>query len=103
LQHIVEEYGMLDKEKIAEATSRLQKRLGGLETKTALAHLQEDNLRECFQILLKYYDKYYQKGLNNREGLNSLLAKIDCFTINAASNAAHVLKIVDASRINSFP
>ena len=38
-----------------------------MEAKTAVSFLLEDNLEECFRILLDYYDKHYLKGLNNRE------------------------------------
>ncbi|HYF32388.1 MAG TPA: tRNA 2-selenouridine(34) synthase MnmH [Chitinophagaceae bacterium] len=92
LEHIVAEYGALDKQKVLEAIARLQKRLGGLETKTAVQYLTEENVRECFRILLSYYDKYYQKALNNRNNLASLLSKIPCSGIQAAGNAMDVLK-----------
>lgn len=78
LEHIVKEYGALDREKLADAIRRIQKRLGNMETKNALAHLEEDNLLDCFRYLLKYYDKHYLKGLHNREALNSLLVNIAC-------------------------
>lgn len=100
LQHIVEEYGALDRERVADATTRLQKRLGGLETKTALAHLREDNIQECFRILLKYYDRYYLKGLNNRDNAENLITQISCSTIDAADNVHHILKSVQTTRAN---
>lgn len=100
LQHIVEEYGALDKERVADATARLQKRLGGLETKTALAHLSEDNIRECFYILLKYYDRYYLKGLNNRENRDGLITNLPCSSVDAASNVHNILKSIQTTRAN---
>jgi tRNA 2-selenouridine synthase len=66
LQYIVKHYGKLPKGDLAAAIMRIQKRLGGLETKTALSYLAEDNLTECFRILLFYYDKLYKKALQNR-------------------------------------
>ncbi len=86
LLHITSEYGGYDKTVLAEAILRISKRLGGLETKNAILHLEANNLIECFRILLKYYDKTYLKGLHNREGLPSLLSSIVCKTI-AADNA----------------
>ena len=91
LSHIVSEYGSLDMEKVIEAIARLQKRLGGLETKTATQYLLEQNVQECFRILLTYYDKYYQKALKNRNNVESLLCKINCPGIQAAANAVNVL------------
>ena len=78
LDRIVKEYGNLDKEKLINSIFRIQRRLGGLETKNAINFLLEDNTIECFRILLKYYDKWYLKSLHNRENLNSLLVNISC-------------------------
>jgi len=81
LKHLVEEYGSLDKQKMIDAINRIKERLGGLEAKNAIMFLQEDNTTESFRILLKYYDKWYQKGLNNRVGLDSLLNAVTCNTV----------------------
>ena len=78
LVHIDEEYGQCGKEKLLSAIDRIKKRLGGLETKNATQYLEEGNTRECFRILLHYYDKQYKKSLHNREELPALLTKIDC-------------------------
>lgn len=91
LKHIVEEYGSLDREKVGAAIERIQKRLGGLETKAALKHLQEGDITGCFSILLRYYDKWYSKGLHNREDLTTLLNMIDCEKVDARTNAKRVL------------
>ena len=66
LAYIVETYGKLDQKELAAATIRIQKRLGGLETKSAIDYLENDNLESCFNILLKYYDKLYIKSLKSR-------------------------------------
>jgi hypothetical protein len=59
-------YGILDQKELAEAIIRIQKRLGGLETKTAINYLESNDLESCFRILLKYYDKLYLKSLHSR-------------------------------------
>jgi tRNA 2-selenouridine synthase len=76
LDYLTAEYGKYAKEQLVNAIIRIQKRLGGLETKTAIGYLVEDNCKECFRILLKYYDKWYAKGLYNRDNINKLLNKI---------------------------
>jgi tRNA 2-selenouridine synthase len=78
LNHLVEEYSTCDKEKLKDSVQRISQRLGGLAAKNTLAFLEEDNFKEAFRILLAYYDKYYLKGLHNRESLSSLLTKIQC-------------------------
>jgi tRNA 2-selenouridine synthase len=90
LKHIVEEYGTLEKERLVNAIIRIKKRLGGLETKESLNALIEDRVEDCFRILLTYYDKWYLKGMNNREGLAALLHKIPCETV-AESNYQKLL------------
>ena len=82
LKHLVEEYGSLDKEKMIEAIVRIKERLGGLEAKKAIEYLNENNTIESFRILLKYYDKWYAKGLHNRENINSLLHLSNCESVS---------------------
>jgi tRNA 2-selenouridine synthase len=85
LGYLAEEYGKFEKEKLVNAIIRIQKRLGGLETKTAINFLLEDNPKECFRTLLKYYDKLYVKGLQNRENLYLLLTKITVADVDATA------------------
>ncbi len=59
LSNIVCEYGVLDKIALIEAVLRIQKRLGGLNTKTVIDHINNDNIKDAFSILLFYYDKAY--------------------------------------------
>ena len=81
LKHLVEEYGYLDKGKMIDAIRRIRDRLGGLEAKNAITYLESNNTIESFRILLRYYDKWYFKGLHNREGINSLLNMINCESV----------------------
>jgi len=67
LDFIVQEYGKYDKEKLVNAIIRIKKKLGGLETKNAIHHLLEEDVRSCFSVLLKYYDKLYLKTTEHNE------------------------------------
>ncbi|MBA3673750.1 MAG: tRNA 2-selenouridine(34) synthase MnmH [Chitinophagaceae bacterium] len=91
LKYLMDTYGNFDKEELSVSILRIQKRLGGLETKNAMCFLAENNIRECFKILLTYYDKLYTKGLHNRENLSSLLNKIDCENVNVKQNIQKIL------------
>ncbi|MEO6720736.1 MAG: tRNA 2-selenouridine(34) synthase MnmH [Ferruginibacter sp.] len=82
LNYLTEAYGKFEKEKLVNAIIRIQKRLGGLETKNAINHLLENNYKECFRILLMYYDKWYNKSLHNRERLPAMLHKISCNAVD---------------------
>jgi len=90
LQYINKEYGSHEKEKLVNAVIRIQKRLGPVETKTSIGHLLEDNHIECFRILLGYYDKQYAKALYNRENIEALLNKIECFAVDTISNTEKI-------------
>lgn len=91
LGHITREYGKFEKEKLVNAIIRIQKRLGGLETKNAINHLLENNHSDCFRILLTYYDKWYTKGLYNRENIAALLNKIPCDSVDTATNTKKLI------------
>ena len=91
LDYITEEYGKQKKDYLKDAILRIQKRLGGLETKNALHYLEENNYTECFRILLSYYDKWYHKGLYNRDNISTLLNKIPCSGVDTQINAQKLL------------
>lgn len=76
LQNCIAAYGSFEKEQLIHAIVRIRKRLGGLETKTAIAALLDDDISTCFSILLKYYDKWYLKSLQRKEHLDAMLHKI---------------------------
>ncbi|HSQ43771.1 MAG TPA: tRNA 2-selenouridine(34) synthase MnmH [Ginsengibacter sp.] len=82
LKHIIDIYGKFEKEDLEKSIIRIQKRLGGLDAKRAINFLHENNLKECFSILLKYYDKFYNSSLHKRENLESILNKIPCATVD---------------------
>jgi tRNA 2-selenouridine synthase len=91
LNYITADYGKQNKESLQDAILRIQKRLGGLETKNAIGYLNENNYTACFSILLSYYDKWYYKGLLNRENLSSLLNKIPCAGVDTKTNTQKLL------------
>jgi tRNA 2-selenouridine synthase len=91
LAHITKEYGHFAKEALVNAIIRIQKRLGGLETKNAINYLLENNYKACFGILLAYYDKQYNKALLNRENVAGLLNKIPCLGVDTITNTQNIL------------
>jgi tRNA 2-selenouridine synthase len=93
LDFITRSYGKNQKAELSAAITRIQKRLGGLETKTAQGHLAEDNLKESFRILLHYYDKLYTKALANRPASNQQITTIHCIHPGAAETAESVFGV----------
>jgi tRNA 2-selenouridine synthase len=92
LEHIVEEYGQLDRDAVIAAIERITKKLGHLQAQQAIDFLKENNTVASFSILLRYYDKLYAKSLQNREGLEKLLTAIPS-NQTGAGNVATLLHI----------
>ncbi|MCL6523485.1 MAG: tRNA 2-selenouridine(34) synthase MnmH [Thermoflavifilum sp.] len=67
LQQVVDEYGIYDIGLLEAAILRIRKRLGGVATQQALDALYARQMISCFTILLRYYDKLYDKSLLQRE------------------------------------
>jgi len=101
LNYLTAEYGIFENEKLVNAIIRIQKRLGGLETKLAINFLLEKNHKECFTILLKYYDKYYEKGLHNRESLADLLTTISFENLAIETIAKSIMDMKQSPDNNS--
>ncbi len=87
LEFIVKDYGKFSSEKLINAIIRIKKRLGGLDTKNAINFIIEKDIKNCFSILLKYYDKYYYNGLFLKENIDNILHKIVCSKVEPEANA----------------
>jgi tRNA 2-selenouridine synthase len=95
LNYINIHYGKFVKSELVNAVIRIKKRLGGLETKTAMNFLLEDDTKEAFRILLQYYDKLYGKNLeNNRENIAQTVTKIICDEVNDIANAEKIHHLI---------
>lgn len=64
---LVQDYGKYPKEELAEAITRIGKRLGPQHCKTALEALEADHLFAVAIITLTYYDKTYLHGTSKRD------------------------------------
>jgi tRNA 2-selenouridine synthase len=82
LEHITEEYSTCDPVRLKDAIERITKKLGGLQARNAIDHLEKGAYKDCFDILLKYYDKLYLKALHNRENLSALLNTVNCNSVS---------------------
>lgn len=94
LDFIVKNYGGFDSASLINATKRIEKRLGGLETKNAIQYLQEGNTKQAFEILLKYYDKWYDKNLKPSAEPTLNLINIEADFVNAHVNAELLMGII---------
>jgi len=91
LEFIVKDYGKFSSEKLINAIIRIKKRLGGLDTKNAINFIIEKDIKNCFSILLKYYDKYYYNGLFLKENIDNILHKIVCSKVEPEANACKLI------------
>ncbi len=67
LNRLVAEYACFDKNDLTSAIERISKRLGGQNAKLALDELDKKNFRRVAEILLAYYDKSYNKSIEERK------------------------------------
>ena len=89
LQFITSSYGKFDKESLISATQRIQKRLGGLETKNALNYFNEGAIENAFGILLKYYDKWYEKNTQKNASIpKAMVIRIPASKVDPIANAS---------------
>ena len=93
LQFIVQEYGKFPVTELIAATLRIQKRLGGLETKNAVNFFVENNVEAAFSILLKYYDKVYLKNVEKAEIPKFKIETIEASEVNPIQNASKLMHI----------
>lgn len=92
LNFIVQGYGGFDVQLLIDATLRIQKRLGGLETKNAVQFLNENNIIGAFAILLTYYDRWYEKNTLSASPPKLLVQQFHAEKVDPINNAILVEK-----------
>ena len=93
LSFIEKQYGQLDRGKLMEAVSRIQKRFGPNETKITLQYLSEGRIRDAFRELLRYYDREYQKSLYKRDRAEELIQRHPFSGVDPVFNAQKLISI----------
>jgi tRNA 2-selenouridine synthase len=98
LHFIVKNYGNFDKESLVAATQRIQKRLGGLETKNAIEAIQNGDINMAFTLLLKYYDKWYDKFSKANKSIDhennlSTIEWLEASNVDPIKNASLLLAL----------
>jgi len=85
-KRILNEYGIFSAELLAETTKKIRKRLGEVRLREALEHLQQGNLEAWIEMMLAYYDKMYNYGMDLRD--RSSVLQIDVSPLADADAAA---------------
>lgn len=65
---IVEQYGTKSKEELIACIAKLERRLGMVAMKEAIAFVEQGNLKEATRVLLHYYDSSYTHCLTRHTG-----------------------------------
>ena len=91
-KYLVNEYANLEKEELAVSIQKIKKRLGFDQAKLALEYLEKDDFYQVALITLKYYDKFYLRGLSRRDP--SKIKECKLSTINHEENAEMLIKFV---------
>ncbi|NEN25238.1 tRNA 2-selenouridine(34) synthase MnmH [Cryomorpha ignava] len=92
-EHLVDTYANLSQDKLADAISRIGKRLGYDKAKFALDALENKNYYKVVEIILFYYDKYYLKGLQKRE--ESSIHELEITSVNHQEIANILINLID--------
>ena len=66
IDKLIEEYADFDKKIILSSILKIEKRLGGLNTKRAIEALEKNDFYTLVNLVLNYYDKAYNFGLSQR-------------------------------------
>ena len=93
LNFIIAQYGIFDKASLIAATERIQKRLGGLETKNAIQFIENGEIKLAFEILLKYYDKWYDKFSKATVTATLQIINLEASLVNETKNAQMILAL----------
>ncbi len=89
VKYLSVEYGKFDHDDLVEATMRIEKRLGSLQTKNACIAIRENKMEDACRIILGYYDKAYDYGLSQRDQSKITRVEIenyDDITLNKIEN-----------------
>jgi len=94
LPRLLEEYGKMPPSLLEDSINRIRKRLGGKEADEALKSVRENNMEKAIRIVLRYYDKTYNYGLDKRE--RDMVIQIETRSGDAGENASKVLDVADS-------
>ena len=97
-KHLVGEYSTFGNLLITQAINGIAKRLGGQNVKLAHKYLSQNNYFEVAKLALQYYDKAYEKGVNNRD--QKTVFRIPLKEMDHHKNAKSIIKFVEEHEQN---
>ncbi len=92
VKNLVNLYGDYNIKELKEAFIRITRKLGGQHVKHALELLDQNQLDEAASIALKYYDKSYEYGLENKD--TKVVSYVLCDNLSPEQIAKTLLKTI---------
>jgi tRNA 2-selenouridine synthase len=90
LPRLLAEYSVYPAESLRASVMKISKRLGGDNTKDAIAAIESGNIARAIGISLRYYDKAYQYSLKRKNNDNIVYVETD--TDDVEVNAGKVME-----------
>jgi tRNA 2-selenouridine synthase len=90
VQRLLEDYTHFPKYELIAAVNRIERRLGGQHAKAAVEAIQHDDFATAIEIVLFYYDKTYNYGLEKRDPASVSVLEVN--TVDAKENAKRVIE-----------
>ncbi|MGL5318380.1 MAG: tRNA 2-selenouridine(34) synthase MnmH [Bacteroidales bacterium] len=90
LKRLVKEYGEFTTEQLSESFRRIERRLGGQHLKAAICYLEEGNIIEAARIGLHYYDRSYDKAIEEKRNVT---CRMEVETDDPEQTANELLKL----------
>nr|NQU94554.1 tRNA 2-selenouridine(34) synthase MnmH [Bacteroidota bacterium] len=89
IQRLIGDYANFPQSELENALLKIDRRLGGQNTKEAIAAVYEGNFEKAIDISLVYYDKTYMHGVGKRD--YAKVFTLDTDTLDANENADIIL------------
>ncbi len=90
IHRLVDEYAKVDKQELQSAILKISEKLGGTNTKTALAAIDAGDFDTVAGLALSYYDKTYTHSVLKRE--NPKISSVSVENYDRSKNAALILE-----------
>ncbi len=90
ISRLVAEYGPANRDEFIGAIQKITKRLGGLAQQQAIEQVRAGNMDAAIEILLSYYDRAYEFGLEKKMAAGRLRHQITWDGEHAASAVAEL-------------
>jgi len=93
IERLVREYGQFDREVLIGSSLKIQKRFGGDNVKKVIQFIEEGELHQAADLLLKYYDKSYTFSQDKYKDAKPITIRSQ--SADALENAKLILKEIN--------